>query len=232
MATIKETLEFKALDVNNPYNLSFSLNQFKRASILAPNFKWYKAVKVEWTFQPLFNVYQEGVAIESVPYMYTRMNRTQDSVGITLQTLQAMGAKPVKFTSKKTLTYVPNWCSPGLSTYINDGTGNVLIGSASMGLKPEYGYLASTDGPITNINADLGLLPIDPRLNAPINSGMNSVYTNAVSYNGTDIYFDQTFSSVVGTNRCCNVQCTVTWSFKDPNYHTFIRDVPPVEPLV
>lgn len=226
MATIQETVEFDDLKVNTISNMSFSLSQFDRASALAPSFKWYKATKVEWKLNPQFNLYSDGVALESVPYMYTRMNRTQDSLFISKDDLQSMGAKPVKFTSPRTLKYVPNWCSGGLTTFSKDPATGYVIGGTSQGLKPQYSYLAcpGVDPPGSGVAQ---FTPIDGR-DAPViplNSGMYDVATNAVRYNGNDIFFDQLYAQ--GSSVVAKVTCTVTWSFRDPNFNNFIADPAP-----
>lgn len=69
------------------------------------------------------------------------MNRTQDTIGISLQDLQAMGAKPQKMTSKKVIAYRPNWCSPGLIGVENDNAQYVRQ-VKQYGMKPQYAWLA------------------------------------------------------------------------------------------
>jgi len=124
-ARIKETIQFNFVNANTNYGFIFSLNQFKRASALAPNFKWYKAKSVEWTIEPLFNTFTDDGTPQSIPYTYMAMNRTQDSSLQTLQDFQAMGCKPRKLTTKRVIKYTPNWCSPGLMSYIKDSNSYV-----------------------------------------------------------------------------------------------------------
>lgn len=151
MARIKETVGYIDVLPNTGYNFTFNLSQYRRASQLAPNFKWYKPVRVEWTIEPLYNTFQDGNAGTeiTVPYLYMTMNRTQDTTGISLEDIQAMGAKPQKLTGKKVIAYRPNWCSPGLNTYANGlfttptGTANALVRFTNMGLKAQYDWVAS-----------------------------------------------------------------------------------------
>jgi len=218
MAVIKETVPYGTISGNNPYAFQFSLNQFVRASQLAPNFKWYKAKLVEWTIEPLFNTFTDDGTPQSIPYLYMAMNRTQDAQGLILEDLQAMGCKPQKLTTKKVVKYRPNWCSPGLisaftdtSAYVRDITQN--------GLKPQYGYLAC---PVTASAQPANNPPYiaDPAImnvtEAPLSLALDEpvkVNTNCVVYNGHRIWLDQVLAGAVPVAR---VTATVHWEFKDP----------------
>jgi len=212
MARIKETVAFTDLDPNLGYNFNFNLSQFQRASELAPNFKFYKATRVEWTIEPLYNTFQDGLtgAEVTVPYMYMTMNRTQDQTGIQLADIQAMGAKPQKLVGKKTISYVPNWCSPGLTSYTTDGTN--LTGVNQAGLQVQYRPLACPD---TNPGKNLpsGFTPAA----APGQIGLNNIiYANQVVYNGHTLWVDQEVPT--GTLQpVARVVCTVHWSFHGPH---------------
>lgn len=210
MARIKETVEFVDLDPGLGYNFNFNLSQFRRASTLAPNFKFYKASLVEWTIEPLYNTFQDGTTGTEVtlPYMYLTMNRTQDSTGINLQDIQAMGAKPKKLVAKQTIKYRPNWCSPGLIA-ANIGQGQL----ANVGLQAQYSFLACPD---TNVGLNLtqGFAPATAPGQFPTNS---VVFANSVVYNGHTVYIDQAVPSGV-LQPVAKVVCTVHWVFKDPHY--------------
>ena len=209
MATIKETIPFNYVNANLNYGFSFTLNQFKRASAIAPNFKWYKAKSVEWIIEPLFNTFTDDGTPQSIPYTYMVMNRTQDSALQTLGDFQAMGCKPQKLTSKRVIRYRPNWCSPGLLSFIKDANSYVRE-LYQNGLKPQYGYLAC---PISNgLDSQVQLFPIQTTDN-PIANEV-PVVTNQVVYNGHDMYFAQALAS--GAINVAQVTCTVTWEFKDP----------------
>lgn len=215
MATIKETVEFTDLNPNLGYNFAFNLSQFRRASALAPNFKFYKAKSVEWTIEPLYNTFQDGTTGSEVtiPYMYMTMNRTQDSTGINLQDLQAMGAKPQKLVGKKTIRYVPNWCSPGLMA-INFPVPPSPAVSQSYGLQKQFTYLACPDTDVA-ISAFQPSTAVPP--SGPANYPTSLIVANAVVYNGHTIWCDQEVNT--GTLQAiARVTCTVTWHFKDPHY--------------
>jgi len=116
-AKITETYAFTDINPGLNYNFDFNLSQFIRASQLAPNFKWYKAAKVTWTIEPLYNTFQDGTAGTEVtmPYYYSVMNRTQDNSQLLLTDFQAMGCKPKKMISKQVKKNRQNWFSGGLN---------------------------------------------------------------------------------------------------------------------
>lgn len=225
MARIKETVAFTDLDPNLGYNFNFNLSQFRRASALAPNFKFYKATRVEWTIEPLYNTFQDGTtgAEVTVPYIYMTMNRTQDQTGIALADIQAMGAKPQKLVGKKTISYVPNWCSPGLNTYANStfvtpggGTANALVRITNLGLKAQYSLLASPDTVDANNlqNVPSYIVPSIPFGTGQ--DGLNAINANQVVYNGHTVWVDQEVPT--GTLQpVARVVCTVHWSFVGPH---------------
>jgi len=214
VARIKETIAFGNIDAATAYSFTFTLNQFARASTLSTNFKWYKASRVQWTLEPLFNTFTDDGTPQTVPYMYMTMNRTQDAVGLNLLDLQAMGCRPQKLTSKKTLTYKPNWCSPGLLTYSRDE--NAYIRELRQnGLKAQYAWL---NCPNTNeaispyIQAET--TPIEDQYN-PLLPDQVKVLPAQVVYNGHNIYIDQALASQLPVARLI---CTVHWEFKGPHY--------------
>lgn len=224
MARIKETVAFTDLDPNLGYNFNFNLSQFQRASTIAPSFKFYKATLVEWTIEPLYNTFQDGTtgAEVTVPYIYMTMNRTQDSTGIGLADIQAMGAKPRKLVSKLVIKYKPNWCSPGLIQYttLPQLVGNPVNNIKQQGLKAQYSMLASPD---TNPGQNNGsIFAPAPPPNLPPNTGNAEVNANQVVYNGHTVWIDQEVPT--GTLQpVARVTCTVHWSFKDPHC-TYLED--------
>jgi len=210
LARIKETVEFVDLNPNLGYNFNFNLSQFRRASALAPNFKFYKASMVEWGIEPLYNTFQDGTTggEVTIPYMYITMNRTQDSTGINLQDIQAMGAKPKKLVGKQIIKYKPNWCSPGLIA-ANIGQGQL----AQVGLQKQFAYLACPDTDV-GLNVAQGFAPATAPLQFPTNA---TVFANTVVYNGHTIWVDQEIPTGV-LQPVARVTCTVHWEFKGPHY--------------
>jgi len=215
MARIQETIEYNSMAPNRVQALTFTIGQFDRARALAPNFRWYKATRVTWTIEPQFNVYQATAGGSTVPYVYTIMNRTQDSSYITLSDVLTQGARPVKLTNAKMTSYRPNWCSPGLliqNVVATPGFGGMLNNVVVTGLKPEYGWLQSPNidnnanfiTPLQNSSAVVG---------QPANSSVAN-YASAVRYNGHQVYIDQQTNGVL--TPTFRVTCKVTWVFKDP----------------
>jgi len=232
-AKIIETIEFNDLLPNTDYASVFSLGQFARASTIAPNFKWYKAAYVEYQYEPLYNFYREDPTVPqpTIPYMYSRMNRTQNSQVQNLADLQAMGAKPIKFTNKVVKKYKPNWCSPGLLTGA-PLQGNVLqSGLYQNGLKEEWGWLMC---PTATTTTNVGQLstPIEPdnlALNGMTQSLMLPINTNQVVYNGHNVYFEQN-SAITGAT-ICKVVATVHWHFKEPSNYNGVSVSRPMIPV-
>lgn len=227
MARIKETLEFADMLPNTAYNFNFNLSQFVRASALAPLFKWYKASYVEWRIEPTYNTFQEGTTTNtSLPYFYVTMNRTQDTTGINLVDIQAMGAKGQKMTSIKKVSYKPNWCSPGLNFVHKIGSPASVDDTYSLGLRAQYGWLASPHGYAT---AGVGgnMTPANPT-NTALLLAPADILTNLAVYNGHSVWIDQEFGA---TATIARVTCTVHWEFKDPHYTLSPESAVTLQPL-
>lgn len=233
-AKIMETIEIIDLQPNSSYLNSFTLAQFARASSLAPFFRWYRATKVSYQYEPLYNTFQEGTGPSvSAPYIYFLMNRTQDNHITTLNDIQACGARPTKLTKIIVKSYRPNWCSPGLVTFgqapQTQGAPIVQVGMYNNGLKAEYGWLqspnsvdvAGTGVQITPSVASDQAVPGGSSPPVPIMSANN---TNQVMYNGHDVFIDQQNSPQATV--VCRLTCTVHWEFKDPNNATNLSNTP------
>jgi len=231
-AKIIETVEFNDLTSNQVIHANFAIGQFERASALAPNFKFYKAAKVSWNLEPLYNVFQEGTTSAlSVPYLYTVMNRTQDAVGQVVGDLQAMGARPKKLVAKHTTTYRPNWCSPGLTTYSRSMTAPYFVTAVqNMGLKTQYGYLPCPNTNTGSVGTTSAMSP-DWFPNSTIAPGEVSlpaqISLNQVVYNGHAYFIDQLVNAAADI-KVARLTCTVEWHFKDPHFTSSPRaDAPP-----
>lgn len=225
MARIKETVAFTDLNPNLGYNFNFNLSQFRRASTIAPSFKWYKATMVEWTIEPLYNTFQDGTsgAEVSVPYIYMTMNRTQDKTGLGLADIQAIGAKPKKLVGKTVVKYKPNWCSPGLHATVFSADGKIY-GGTQLGLQAQYAYLNCPDTNPGQNNPDIQGVAVAPGHTFPgaATYEPNYTITNQVIYNGHSVWVDQEVPT--GTLQpVARVTCTVHWAFKDPHC-TYLED--------
>jgi len=223
-ASIRETIELSEMTPNTTYQYIFSLNQFGRAQAIGAFFKFYKAAKVEWSFEPLYNTFQEGNSGPSagLPYLYTVMNRTQSKTSMLLGDFQACGSKPIKFAKKITKSFVPNWCSPGLMCYAqNTGTGSVNQGIYTNGLKEERGWLMgpeqlaqSPNGQLSNLQTSDNQL-VNGLSPQPLIVPMN---TNQVVYNGLNAIIEQ--ANAPAGSTVCKITCTVHWIFKEPSNYT------------
>ena len=119
-ATCTEVVEqTNALVGNVPYQTEFNIDgiqgtetgsRFTRASILASQYKFYRATKVEYMYIPSYNTFQEGSG-STIPYIFTVMNRSGEQLpasGLSKAQIERMGATPVKFNKTVLKTYKPN----------------------------------------------------------------------------------------------------------------------------
>jgi len=226
-ATIVETIDAGNLVADQPYQGTFNLAQFFRATTLAKNFQFYRANKVKWEYMPLYNTFQENNSVPAVakPQIYFMMNRDQDvswsqrPPGQALFLLQSAGADPKPFTSNLEIVYKPNWCSPGLSAVTLDGSKepSPVTSVISLGLQKQFGWLATPD-------TDAWAAPnaLNPTANPVGAFGyVSSSTANAgVMYNGHNLYIAQQNEPAVPVAR---LVVTVEWQFKGGknNYATF-----------
>lgn len=215
MARISETIEFKSLAPNTVQALTFNIGLFQRARTLATNFRWCKATRCTWSIEPQYNVFAPGTGSTSIPYVYTVMNRTQDSSFMTLNDLLTQGAKPVKLIAMKKTSYRPNWCSPGLlvqNVVPIAGFGGALNNIVMQGLQAQYGWVQCPDATgnpsfVTPLNDFSSVGP------QPANTSVANM-ASSVRYNGHQVYIDQQFTTPV--TPTFRITCKVDWVFKDP----------------
>jgi len=215
MAQIQETIEFNRLAPNTVQACTFSINQFQRAKALAVNFRWYKPTSVTWKIEPQFGTYQAVPGGATVPYLYQLMNRTQDSSFMTLSDMLTQGCRPSRLVAAKSLSYRPNWCSPGLimqNVVQSSGFGGVINNVAIAGMQAQYGWLQAPN----EVN-DASIVPLSVNGYAPgvltNTAAQNSVTTT--TFNGHQYYVEQQ-TPVAGATPTYKLTCTVKWSFKDP----------------
>lgn len=251
-----ETLDFGDLKAGQLYNQNFQLNEFPRSSAIAACYRWYRAVSVEFEYTPYYNVFTQGSSNQDLPQLFSIMDRSQNSgtppPQYALTYMESMGAKARQFTKKIKISYKPNWCSSGLLLNTVDGGGHQVSAIKSMGLTPQYGWLASPaiidtfpngkayppGAGIVGNNQDM-----IPDWNATTpgfeNSQPNgspfvttSVSTNSVLYNGHILYLHQDNPSA--TAYIGQVRMTVKWEFKHPQaqfYKVGDREPPPLDTL-
>lgn len=231
---IIETRETQDLVSNAGGLHTFTLSQFPRAQLLSGMFRFYRAAKVIWQYEPAYNSFQEGTGF-SKPYIYLLMNRDQNTgypQVASLQDVQACGARPRALSGKIKLQYKPNWCSPGLLTMIQSTGGPIPVGEINTvqqnGLQTQYGWLATPNRPADpnspqpgvpspNNNIDVYQPVINNNIvdatkiaNAAPN--MFPFSFNNVTYNGHRSYIDQAL--VTGNPLVCRLTATVVWQFK------------------
>lgn len=245
MAKIIETIQFGDLQPNLTSQSVFTLSQFPRAATLAGNFAFYKAAKVSWNYEPLFNTFQDTAGSSSTPYLYTLMNRGQTNNFPVpgLGNLQACGARPVKLVAKTTIAYKPNWCSPGLISILKvqpATEASPVIGVIQQGVKQQYSWLACSGTEVRAVNAGGGIdvPPMATVLQNVINptdlfappatvfQANSPNATNSVVYNGHYNFIDQQVDS--NSLPACRLTATVEWHFKGALFNQPLATPTPV----
>jgi len=224
-ASIVETIGLLDLSGNHAHSFVFNLGDFPRASAIAPHFQWYKATKVTYSYEPLFNVFDEGAGQASKPYLYTVMNRTQNmsvNQSVNKQAFQCAGARPVALTSTKKITYVPNWCAGGLLAQRTTtlGNGQQVTDSEPVGLMARKDWLATPSAIPIIFNDGSAYDTSNPIIGNPnpvptTTPWVNTpVLTNSVLYNGHLTYIDQALVGSEPSQPICRVTVQVVWKFK------------------
>lgn len=194
-ARIVETVEYEGLQPNTMYNNLVQLQDFSRALAIAPDFQWYRITEVKYTYEPLWNTFQQAqgsVPGTSVPQFNYIMNRAGTFLASDLEGLQTQGCKPTKFTSNKIIKYKPN----------------TLVTS---------GY-AGTDGSAINIQAN------ELKMNAwlPTNHPITTNDPTLVPYYGHQLWIDQ-LDPPTGATSICKLTISIVVEFKDPAIGNGIR---------
>lgn len=225
---VVETISIQDMESNLPYQRTFSLNDFNRARYEANNWQFFKAAKVTYTYEPLYNTYQDGndnTAL-SAPYLYQKMNRTQDNeVPLGLGDLQGMGAMPRRLTNTWKFSYKPNWCIQGLTAVAAQGAGVY-----SLGARTEFGWINNSSHDMSQASPTVrnaGVLIPDQAgaVGTILNAQTIHQYPSYCLYNGHDDYIDQKFSGTTPNQVVARVSITVEWHFKSPMYNGYITVV-------
>lgn len=212
VASCIETLDLGVCLTNAGQLNTFTLGQFPRAYAMATLFSFYKASKVTWTYEPLYNTFQEGVGAVGKPYILLSMNRQQESLSAGYRNLLSAGARPVPLAGIKKISYVPNWCSPGL-THItaNFSTGD-LSNLQATGLQKQFDWIATpATTPLGAFNPGSSDNYTDViNETTSTNAVVNMNYVN-VAYNGhaSHIFQDGALNTPIA-----RLTCQVHWVFK------------------
>lgn len=221
---IVETIQVQDMESNQAYLRTFSLNDFNRARFESVNWRQFKAAKCTWTYEPLYNTYQDGndnTAL-SAPYLYKMMNRVQDSgIANSLGELLGMGAMPQKLTRSIKFSYKPNWNIAGLSARTTNGT--AINGLIDLGARPEYGWVNNSSVKQTQVSPTVRL----PGALTPVQAGVLDSqgfetliqFPSYCEYNGHSDYLEQKFAGTTPNQIVARLSLTVEWHFKGPAYN-------------
>lgn len=223
-AQITETVELADIDSNTKYNEVFQLGQFTRALRISENFKFYRAKKVLYKYEPVYNLFSEGAgAGETIPLAYMIMNRTQENnTGWGKAQFEEQGALPRKFTSEIALEYTPNWCAPGLISVKRDVATNNVSDVLQQGVQKCYNWLMTPTDSLSEFRQSSLI-----ETNGLVTQGYNMANNPAaqVIYNGHNVFFDQITEGTV--RKVCRRTVTVVWEFKGPK----TRNISVQEPI-
>jgi len=218
MARIVETIEFNRIAPNLVQACNFTIAQFERARTLATNFRWYKPTKVTWTIEPQYNVYQSGPSANSVPYLYSVMNRTQDATFQNLNDLLTQGARPRRLIGASKISYRPNWCSPGLIAgnvvSIPGQFGGAVQNVYMNGMKANYDWLSAPNN-VPGLSANTLVTQPFNSLPGVLGNTAFPIAPGSTLFNGHNIFVEQGVPPG-GVNPVFKIACTVHWVFKDP----------------
>lgn len=104
-ATARQTLQLPDDDMNTVYTLDqIRLAQFDRMTAIARNYQYFRITKVEMKFKPFSDTFAPGtggtVVNQSVPYLYTLINKGNVLNTSSFNALRDAGAKPRRFDDK------------------------------------------------------------------------------------------------------------------------------------
>jgi len=202
-----ETIAFNDLGVNSgaPYTFAFNIGQFNRAAGLQPQFKYYRAAKVTWTYEANYNSYTPSAnggssvaAGPTCPQLYWRMDRLGQNAFQSVSEFQDAGAKPIPMSRKKVISYIPStrvlWPTP----YSASGT---PAGPYEAGMvKPVRSQWLATNSYVAPDGSDLEANAL------PAHS----------EYYGHQAIIDQVIAGGLPSENLVRCVCTVHWQFKDP----------------
>lgn len=219
-AHIKETFAsniHSQLKPNVDIEANFSLNQFPRAWAMSSLFKFYRAKRVTYTYQPFYNTFQEGIGAGSnvvgKPQVYIAMNRSGDITGLTYAQVLELGSKPIPFVKNLVLSYKPNWLIGGLTNA--NALNNPAASVFSMGAKVSYDWLPTV--PVLTAPGYAGPVAQNQiEISQQVNIGGPSTVVNVhATYQGHRLYISQPNAPV--DNIIALETITVEWEFKGAN---------------
>lgn len=104
-ATARQTLQLPDDDGNTVYTLDqIRLAQFDRMQAIARNYQYFRITKVEMKFKPFADTFAPGTGgtavNQSIPYLYTLINKGNVLNTASFNALRDAGAKPRRFDEK------------------------------------------------------------------------------------------------------------------------------------
>jgi len=212
-AVIKETSNKGLMQANTAYINDFNIRSFPRAMSLMSSFRFYRLKKVIFTYNPIYNTFQDGVGASSVPQMVWAMNRVGDSYAAGYNQLCQQGAIPFKFLSKKTIAYKPNLTQVLQVTQTTTSPTSLY----NMGITPVYDKWINTQtSPFQQVKPDP-----NP------DSQQHFITLNYPTYYGHDVFFQQDFTDSAPDVAHFTVTCY--WEFKDAIWDN-VSDAPALLP--
>lgn len=205
-ASCVTSVEFDDLNLLTSYATQFDIMSFDRALSLAAQFQFYRATKVEYIYEPLFNTYQEGAGGISIPYLYYSMNRKGAETQIaSKEALMRRGAVPIKFTKRIEIGYKPNTLMGTVAGHqISPGSNDSIL-HQGWSYTPVYDKWQSTEVLTT------GSFQVAP---AAANTDITRAYARPTTYYGHDFFIDQHAGD--GDKFAGKLTARVHWEFKMP----------------
>lgn len=150
-ATAKQTIQLPDDTGNQVYTLDqIRLEQFDRMVAIARNYQYFRITKVEMKFKPFADTFAPGtggtVVNQSVPYLYTLINKGNVLNTASFNALRDAGAKPRRFDDR---TLSVSW-KPAVLYGVQDYSSTITpVSNTMFATKKVSPWLA------TNLNAGL-----------------------------------------------------------------------------
>lgn len=202
-AHIVETYDSQVrISPNSAGTIYFNIADFNRAPLMASQFQQYKANKVEITFHPEFNTFQESTGTSAtIPYLLHCMNRIGEQQNIDAQQMERRGATPIKFTRPIKLSYKPNNLSGTISNHYNVVTANGQEANALWSYSPVFNKWHSSE------------ILTGSYISPPAVGADTAVALTPPNYYGMDYFFVQDNAGAEPVTIGF-VTIKVSWSFK------------------
>jgi len=171
-AVVTETVNLGDFQANTVYSDHFSLWNFPRAKTCAESFMFYRCKSVTFEYLPSFNTFQETSGGPTKPYFQYVMNRNGASTLLTETQMLEMGANPIAFSSKKSITYKPNLVQ-SLSVLSTATGSSGLPQSINVGSTPVYDRWLATARTLKNQSSNSVLDLNPPATSTPLGQIVN-----------------------------------------------------------